>query len=69
MIVAMVRDIIDTVKPIRSFYTLETMPWMLEHLPIEDEYRAGTEASNRSRLVRRGKSRRICCQGRLFWLV
>ena len=28
MIVAMVRDIIDSVKPTRTFYTLETMPWM-----------------------------------------
>ena len=28
MIVATVRDIIDSVKPSRTFYTLETMPWM-----------------------------------------
>lgn len=28
MIVSVVRDIIDSVKPTRSFYTLETMPWM-----------------------------------------
>jgi sugar phosphate isomerase/epimerase len=28
MIVTMVRDIVDAVKPTRSFYTLETMPWM-----------------------------------------
>lgn len=28
MIVEMVRDIIDAVKPKRSFYVLETMPWM-----------------------------------------
>ena len=28
MIVAVVREIIDAVKPRRSFYTLETMPWM-----------------------------------------
>lgn len=27
-IVVLVRDIIDTVQPSRSFYTLETMPWM-----------------------------------------
>jgi sugar phosphate isomerase/epimerase len=27
-IVEVVRDIIDSVKPRRSFYTLETMPWM-----------------------------------------
>ncbi|SHF44809.1 Sugar phosphate isomerase/epimerase [Caldanaerobius fijiensis DSM 17918] len=28
MIVATVREIIDDVKPIRTFYTLEPMPWM-----------------------------------------
>ena len=27
-IVQVSRDIIDTVKPVRTFYTLETMPWM-----------------------------------------
>lgn len=32
-IVALVRDIIDTVKPTRSFYTLETMPWMYPDSP------------------------------------
>lgn len=33
MIVAMVQDIIDTVEPTRSFYTLETMPWMYPDSP------------------------------------
>ena len=28
LIVASVREIIDAVKPVRTFYTLETMPWM-----------------------------------------
>lgn len=28
MIVEVVRDIIDDVKPVRTYYTLETMPWM-----------------------------------------
>jgi len=32
-IVAIVRDIIDTVKPTRSFYILETMPWMYPDSP------------------------------------
>ncbi len=32
-IVCVVRDIIDTVKPTRSFYTLETMPWMYPDSP------------------------------------
>jgi sugar phosphate isomerase/epimerase len=33
MIVAMVRDIIDAVSPTRSFYALETMPWMYPDSP------------------------------------
>ncbi|MFM7648197.1 MAG: sugar phosphate isomerase/epimerase family protein [Cyanobium sp.] len=33
MIVAMVRDILDAVKPTRSFYTVETMPWMYPDSP------------------------------------
>jgi len=32
-IVVVVCDIIDTVKPTRSFYTLETMPWMYPDSP------------------------------------
>ena len=32
-IVTVIRDIIDTVKPTRSFYTLETMPWMYPDSP------------------------------------
>ena len=33
LIVAVVRDIIDTVRPTQSFYTLETMPWMYPDSP------------------------------------
>jgi sugar phosphate isomerase/epimerase len=33
MIVSVVRDIIDTVMPTRTFYTLETMPWMYPDSP------------------------------------
>lgn len=33
MIVEMVRDIIDSVKPRRTFYTLEPMPWMYPDSP------------------------------------
>jgi len=33
MVVAMVREIIDAVRPTRSFYTLETMPWMYPNSP------------------------------------
>ncbi len=32
-IVTMVREIIDAAKPTRSFYTLETMPWMYPDSP------------------------------------
>jgi sugar phosphate isomerase/epimerase len=32
-IVSVVRDIIDSVNPTRSFYTLETMPWMYPDSP------------------------------------
>lgn len=31
LIVETVRSIIDEVKPLRTFYTLETMPWMYPH--------------------------------------
>jgi len=33
LIVQTVRDIIDTVQPQRTFYTLETMPWVPPHTP------------------------------------
>lgn len=33
MLVETVREIIDAVKPMRSFYTLETMPWMYPDSP------------------------------------
>jgi sugar phosphate isomerase/epimerase len=33
LIVTMVRDILDAVKPQRTFYTLETMPWMYPDSP------------------------------------
>jgi sugar phosphate isomerase/epimerase len=44
-IVAVVRDIIDTVKPTRSFYTLEPMPWMYPDSP--DAYLRLIEAIDR----------------------
>lgn len=45
MIVDMVRDIIDSVRPRRTFYTLETMPWMLPD--SADAYVALLEAVDR----------------------
>jgi sugar phosphate isomerase/epimerase len=45
MIVTTVREIIDSVKPTRSFYTLETMPWMYPDSP--DAYLRLIEAIDR----------------------
>ena len=44
-IVSVVRDIIDSVQPTRSFYTLETMPWMYPDSP--DVYLRLIEAIDR----------------------
>ncbi len=33
MTVASVREIIDAVRPTRTYYTLETMPWIFPHTP------------------------------------
>ena len=44
-IVSVVRDIIDAVEPTRSFYTLETMPWMYPDSP--DSYLLLIEAIDR----------------------
>ena len=45
MIVVSVRDIIDSVNPTRTFYTLETMPWMYPDSP--DSYLRLIEAVDR----------------------
>lgn len=44
-IVDVVRSIIDAVKPTRTFYTLEPMPWMYPH--TAESYRALIEAVDR----------------------
>lgn len=36
LVVDSIRDILDSVKPTRTFYTIETMPWMIPDSP--DEY-------------------------------
>ncbi|MDX9975145.1 MAG: sugar phosphate isomerase/epimerase [FCB group bacterium] len=46
-IVAYVRDIVDTVKPLRTFYTLEPMPWM--YPDSADSYLALLKAIDRER--------------------
>ena len=48
MIVQVTREIIDEVKPLRTFYTLETMPWALPDSP--DSYLALIKAIDRKQL-------------------
>ncbi|MDR1263028.1 MAG: sugar phosphate isomerase/epimerase [Oscillospiraceae bacterium] len=47
--VASIREIIDDVKPTRTYYTLEPMPWMIPHDP--DEYLRLIQAVDRERLA------------------
>jgi len=49
MIVQVTRDIIDEVKPLRTFYTLETMPWALPDSP--DSYLELIKAIDRKQLA------------------
>jgi sugar phosphate isomerase/epimerase len=49
MIVQVTREIIDEVKPVRTFYTLETMPWALPDSP--DTYLQLIKAIGRKQLA------------------
>jgi sugar phosphate isomerase/epimerase len=49
MIVQVTREIIDEVKPVRTFYTLETMPWALPDSP--DSYLELIRAIDRKQLA------------------
>jgi len=49
LIVQTVREIIDAVKPVRTFYTLETMPWM--YPDSADSYLELIRASDRKRFA------------------
>ena len=49
MIVQVTREIIDEVKPVRTFYTLETMPWALPDSP--DSYLELIKAIDRKQLA------------------
>jgi len=49
LIVQTVREIIDAVKPVRTFYTLETMPWM--YPDSADSYLELTRAIDRERFA------------------
>jgi len=65
LIVAAVREIIDAVKPVRSFYTLETMPWMYPDSP--DSYLRLIKAIDRKRFaVHLDPANLICSPQRYF---
>jgi sugar phosphate isomerase/epimerase len=49
LIVEVTREIIDAVKPVRTFYTLETMPWALPDSP--DSYLELIKAIDRKQLA------------------
>jgi sugar phosphate isomerase/epimerase len=49
LIVRVTREIIDEVKPVRTFYTLETMPWALPDSP--DSYLELIKAIDRKQLA------------------
>ncbi len=49
MIVEVTRQIVDAVKPTRTYYTLEAMPWIFPSSP--DEYLALLEAIDRDRVA------------------
>jgi len=49
LIVESVREIIDAVRPVRTFYTLETMPWMYPN--SADSYLRLIEAIDRDRFA------------------
>ncbi len=49
LIVETVRDIIDTVRPMRTFYSLETMPWM--YPDSADSYVRLIQAINRAQFA------------------
>jgi sugar phosphate isomerase/epimerase len=49
LIVQVTREIIDEVKPVRTFYTLETMPWALPDSP--DSYLELIKAIDRKQLA------------------
>ncbi len=65
MIVACVREIIDEVRPTRTFYTLETMPWM--YPDSVESYAALVEAVDRAAAaVHFDPVNLVCSPQRLF---
>jgi sugar phosphate isomerase/epimerase len=65
LIVESVRDIIDAVKPTRTWYTLETMPWMVPDSP--ESYRRLIQAIDRPQFaVHLDPANLICSPQRFF---
>jgi len=65
LIVQTVREIIDAVKPTRTFYTLETMPWMYPDSP--DSYLRLLKAIDRKAMaVHLDPANLICSPQRFF---
>jgi sugar phosphate isomerase/epimerase len=65
LIVTTVRDIIDAVAPTRTFFTLETMPWMYPDSP--DSYVRLIEAVDRERFgVHLDPTNLVCSPQRYF---
>lgn len=65
MIVELVRDIIDTVRPRRSFYTLETMPWMYPDSP--DNYLRLIKAVDRKAFAVHFDPVNLICSPQLYF--
>jgi len=65
MIVEVTRAIIDGVKPTRSFYTLETMPWM--YPDSTESYVALMKAIDRRRLAVHFDPTNLICSPQRYW--
>ena len=65
MIVATIRDIIDDVKPVNTFFTLELMPWM--YPDSADSYLRLIEAIDRKQFAAHLDPVNIICSPRKFF--
>lgn len=65
MIVSTVRDIIDTVRPTRTFYTLETMPWVYPDGP--DSYLRLVKAIDRESFAVHLDPVNLVCSPQLYF--
>lgn len=65
MIVASVREIIDAVQPTRTYYTLETMPWM--YPDSADSYLGLLRAVDRSRFGVHLDPVNLICSPQRYW--